>query len=102
MSNVVAGTDTESIGDLAPGQWQIRVVDDYRVGRAVPQLFIMCRAGRGLCSHPIVPGVANPNGAIWSWDGSTEAATLTPSIFCVHEKGGCGFHGFLTRGVLSP
>jgi hypothetical protein len=100
MTNVVAGIDTNSIGDLKPGEWQIRVVDDYRVQQAVPELFIGCPNGKGLCCHPIAPGVPNANGAVWSWDGNRELPTLSPSIFCVPEKGGCGFHGFLSAGVL--
>ena len=101
MSNVIAGTETDSIGDLRPGQWQIRVVDDYRVPLPVPELFICCPNGKGLCCHPIAPGVPNKNGAIWNWDGNRGQPTLSPSIFCVPEKGGCGFHGHLSRGVLA-
>lgn len=100
MSNVVAGVDTESIGDLKPGEWQIRVVDDYRIAKEVPELFIGCPNGKGLCCHPIVPGVPNTNGAIWQWNGDTKEPTLSPSIYCTPDKGGCGFHGFLSRGVL--
>lgn len=101
MSNVVAGIDTSSIGDLKPGQWQIRVVDDYRVNGVVPELFIGCPNGKGLCCHPIAPGVPNRNGSVWNWDGNREHATLSPSIYCQPEKGGCGFHGFLSLGVLA-
>lgn|GEM_PF-2136167 len=101
MSNVVAGRDTASIGDLKPGEYQIRLVDDYRVPLPVPELFIGCPNGKGLCCHPIAPGVPNRNGAVWHWDGNRELPTLTPSIYCQPEKGGCGFHGFLSRGVLA-
>lgn len=42
---------------------------------------------------------------IWAWDGNVEAPTLTPSINCLAEKdgkptGGCGWHGFITAGVM--
>jgi hypothetical protein len=102
MSNVVAGRDTPSIGDLAQGEYQIRLVEDYRVNGVVPELFIGCVKGeKGLCCHPISPGLPNSNGAVWYWDGDREAPTLMPSIYCVPEKGGCGFHGFLSAGRLA-
>jgi hypothetical protein len=34
----------------------------------------------------------------WNWDGNEAAPTLTPSILHNKEKGGCGWHGFLTAG----
>lgn len=42
---------------------------------------------------------------IWGWDGNRELPTLTPSINCLSEKdgkpaGGCGWHGFITNGVI--
>lgn len=33
----------------------------------------------------------------WKWDGNYEKPTLTPSINCIS---GCGWHGFLTKGVF--
>lgn len=43
----------------------------------------------------------------WTWTGSAEEGTLnaSPSLHCVTEwngkpTGGCGWHGFLTAGVL--
>lgn len=43
----------------------------------------------------------------WTWTGSPEDGTLSasPSLHCVthwngHATGGCGWHGFLTNGVL--
>jgi hypothetical protein len=47
-----------------------------------------------------------PNGlCIWQWDGNRERPTITPSINCLSEKdgkpvGGCGWHGFVTNGVI--
>ena len=43
---------------------------------------------------------------IWAWDGNLERPTLTPSINCIAEKdgkptGGCGWHGFITLGVMT-
>lgn len=100
MTNVITGRDTNSIGDLKPGEWQIRSVNDYRRPMPVPELFIGCPKGKGLCCHPIAPGVPNKNGSIWNLTGDLASPSLSPSIFCQPEKGGCGFHGFLTNGIL--
>lgn len=42
---------------------------------------------------------------VWQWDGNIERPTITPSINCIAEKngqptGGCGWHGFITGGVI--
>lgn len=39
----------------------------------------------------------------WTWTGSAEDGTLSasPSLHCDASIGGCGYHGFLTNGVLS-
>lgn len=48
----------------------------------------------------------NPDGhCIWKWDGNMEKPTVQPSINCISEKdgkptGGCGWHGFITDGVI--
>jgi len=34
----------------------------------------------------------------WGWDGNEDAPTLTPSIHSAPDKGGCGWHGFMTAG----
>ncbi len=38
----------------------------------------------------------------WTWTGSAEEGTLSasPSLHCVEALGGCGWHGYLTNGVL--
>lgn len=53
--------------------------------------------------HFDVPGVAEvfsgrPRWTVVSW----EPLTLTPSILCVVEKGGCGDHGYITDGKWVP
>lgn len=47
------------------------------------------------CDHSTV-------GSCWRWTGSAEDGTLSasPSLWCQQEKGGCGFHGYLTNGEL--
>lgn len=43
----------------------------------------------------------DPNRPLWSRTGETfETLTLTPSIHRVKEKGGCGWHGFITNGEV--
>lgn len=42
---------------------------------------------------------------VWGWDGNIDRPTITPSINCIAEKdgkptGGCGWHGFITAGVM--
>jgi hypothetical protein len=37
-----------------------------------------------------------PEGAMWQWNGSTDAPTITPSINCL---GGCNRHFTMTNGV---
>lgn len=41
-------------------------------------------------------------GSCWTWTGSAESNLLTasPSLHCLKEKGGCGFHGWLQNGIL--
>lgn len=49
----------------------------------------------------------NPKGlCIWGWDGNIKEPTIKPSINCISTKdgkptGGCGWHGFITKGVMS-
>jgi hypothetical protein len=55
------------------------------------------QSGKGwTCAH-------SGTGSCWTWTGSAEENTLSasPSLWSVPEKGGCGFHGYLTDGVLS-
>jgi hypothetical protein len=51
----------------------------------------------GYCIH-------NGTGSCWVWTGSPEAVTLTasPSLHAPTELGGCGFHGWLQNGILTP
>lgn len=49
---------------------------------------IECRTGAG-CAPPR-----------WTWNGDREKPTFRPSILSDAKKGGCGWHGFLTAGML--
>lgn len=48
-----------------------------------------------VCGH-------NGKGSCWNWTGSAEDGTLSasPSLHSNEAKGGCGWHGFLTNGLM--
>ncbi len=54
-----------------------------------------------------VPKATPDHLAVWAWNGDFDHPTLTPSINCVKVKddgtpaGGCGWHGFITAGVIA-
>ena len=61
--------------------------------------------GQDLCipfKNPIGGGPPiYPDGASWQRTGETfETLTLTPSILRNRDKGGCGWHGFITNGEI--
>jgi hypothetical protein len=60
-------------------------------------LLYVCPRQQDYCGVPIAPHQL-PNGAKWQHDGNDDAPTLTPSVNCV---GGCGWHGFIQRGVMT-
>lgn len=37
---------------------------------------------------------------VWQWDGNRDAPSCEPSIYSDPAKGGCGWHGFLKKGVF--
>lgn len=53
------------------------------------------KRGDGRCVH-------HGTGSCWTWTGNPEDGTLSasPSLHCVESAGGCGWHGFLTAGVM--
>lgn len=58
-----------------------------------------------LLGPTFVPRPAEGKCNVWAWDGNRERPTITPSINCISEKdgkptGGCGWHGFITAGVM--
>lgn len=53
-----------------------------------------CGATGGIRFDTGEPNQPHPK---WSWNGSKEKPTLTPSIL---RTGGCRWHGFLTDGVF--
>jgi hypothetical protein len=53
-------------------------------------------------SNPLDGGPPHqPDHALWHRTGETfETLTLTPSVLSAVEKGGCGWHGFITNGEV--
>lgn len=79
----------------SPGEWQIRRFRED--GETSLRIVFGCpRQPGNVCGVPLLPKRL-PNGAGWAWDGDIEQPTLTPSINCV---GGCGWHGFVTKGEI--
>lgn len=76
-------------------------------GASAHMLFV-CPNGKrcGMLLGPSPVPRQHPDGlVIWGWDGNRECPTLTPSVNCIAEKdgqstSGCGWHGFITNGVM--
>jgi len=75
---------------------------------ATGHILFVCPFGRRcsvLLGPQPVPRAAPDRLYVWGWNGDRDRPTLTPSINCLAEKdgkptGGCGWHGFITNGVL--
>lgn len=75
---------------------------------ATAHMIFVCPQGRRctvLLGPQQVDRPAEGELCIWGWDGNREKPTLSPSINCIAEKdgkptGGCGWHGFITNGVI--
>ena len=53
-------------------------------------------------SNPLDGGAQLQPGSGWNRTGETfETLTLTPSILRSRNRGGCGWHGFITGGVVT-
>lgn len=71
-------------------------------------ILFICPNGKRCCvllGPTFVPRPAEDKFNVWGWDGNRERPTITPSINCIAEKdgkptGGCGWHGFITNGVM--
>jgi hypothetical protein len=51
----------------------------------------------------IDPEQPHPRWSVTAGDAAhPDTVTLSPSIFHTVERGGCGWHGYLTNGVLRP
>lgn len=67
--------------------WSTSWVDDEGVSRT---------SSRTHCTH-------SGKGSCWVWTGSAEENLLnaSPSLHSLIDKGGCGYHGFLTNGEIT-
>ena len=75
---------------------------------ATAHLIFVCPNGKRcvVLLGPSPVSKQHPDGlSIWGWNGGMEKPTLTPSLNCISEKdgkptSGCGWHGFITDGVM--
>ncbi len=76
---------------------------------ATAHILFVCPKGQrcGVLVGPQFVNRPTPDAlCIWGWNGDCDKPTLTPSINCIAEKdgkptGGCGWHGFITNGIMS-
>lgn len=81
-----------------PGEWKLEHISNSD-GTSGPHYFFGCPLRPGhLCGVPVVPSPPNAKGCAWTWDGNGERPTLSPSVDCRTEDGGCGFHKTLVAG----
>jgi hypothetical protein len=75
---------------------------------ATAHLIFVCPLGHR-CSVLIGPTFEDRSSpdrfCVWKWNGDRDRPTLQPSVNCIAEKdgkptGGCGWHGYITDGVL--
>lgn len=64
------------------------------------QGMVMCCPGCGVMNA--LPFHPRPDPPAWNWNGDRINPTLTPSVLHTKEKGGCGWHGYLTNGEWVP
>jgi hypothetical protein len=59
------------------------------------------RCHSGLTFAGPVQAQLEPNRPVWQVE-SWEPLTLSPSILCAPDKGGCGLHGYIRGGLWVP
>jgi hypothetical protein len=80
-----------------PGEVRVRGEQEGElIGKHVVFDCVRCQK---LHEVPIAP-LKNALGFGWTWDGNEEAPTLSPSVDCRVEDGGCGWHGWIRAGKL--
>jgi hypothetical protein len=93
--------DLFGIAELINHRWTVKEADrgnfKYYAHKDKPMMGMLFGCpGCGcvmICAFTVMDG--HPS---WTWDGNEKAPTLTPSIIHTPSKGGCGWHGFLTKG----
>ena len=98
------GAGGDGIYRRGPSGELVPVPERHGVG-----ITMRCPCGR--CESPLFVSFANPidggsphdprRAAKWTREGDTfETLTLRPSILRSTDKGGCGWHGFITAGEI--
>lgn len=85
--------------DLPDGMasWSTRYAKPEEMGA----LNFVCPCGcKRVHSLEVVRNAAEKQERQWIWDGNVDRPTLSPSINSTVERGGCGWHGWLTAGVF--
>jgi hypothetical protein len=94
--------------DVTIGTFDIEPCKPQGYPRVTHHILFVCPNGRR-CGVLLGPEhVDRPSAdalCIWKWDGNLERPSITPSINCLSEKdgkpaGGCGWHGYITEGVI--
>ena len=84
--------------DVPPGSVEVRAMGGrvYGYGYTCPG----CGSRSWLAIGTEEP---HPRWSVTAGDAARpDTVTLSPSIFHTAERGGCGWHGYLTDGVLRP
>lgn len=94
-ARVVADIDAE---DTQPGDIEVRGAGHDAGGYA-----FACPGCGARSWLAIGPDNPSPRWVVTAGDvARPDTVTLSPSILHATERGGCGWHGYLTNGVLSP
>lgn len=89
-----------------PGEFQLRHTQEPDTPPHLRIVYTCPRVLGRVCGVPLKP---HPNG--WDWNGDKERPTLAPSLHClktvidsagIEHPAGCGWHGFITNGVMIP
>lgn len=84
--------------DVAPGSIEVRGAGADAGGYA-----FACPGCGSLSWLAIGPENPSPRWVVTAGDVANPATvTLSPSIFHTVERGGCGWHGYLTAGSFAP
>lgn len=106
--NMVRDQRDEWPADTPPGTFDIEITTVEGYPGVTARILFECPNGRrcgALLAPQPIPRAEGRLLYVWGWDGNVEQPTLTPSINCIAEKdgkptGGCGWHGFITKGVM--
>lgn len=112
-ASIEHGNMTRNDGDEWPasvplGTFSIEPFRNDEYPGATHHILFVCPLGKrcGVLLGPkSVPRPTEGKLNVWGWDGNLENPTITPSINCIAENdgkptGGCGWHGFITNGVM--